>query len=272
MPASQSKILANLLIACISTQNSWSRAWMRNPPENCASKKKFRGANRLVLTLVAARNHWSGNRWGTEAQWSKRGFFVPRGTNPTRVLSMVEAGPMDTVCLRYGVKRVTMIRPHEEFAAVQVGDDDTWNATPPDLAGVIEFVSGAFAGAVSLSVPPAEVRSSEVATRDERWSSYIVRSALRMTIETEMLPLMDERMTDPDIVNLAAEIGMAFVLNDHGMIPERLNDQPTVRRWCALMVARPEVAMYCGGLAQHTIDRIAAAAVTTETIAAAKAA
>lgn len=254
-----SRIVANMFLTAIATQHSWSRVWMRGPAVNCVSKKVFRGANRLTLTLMAAKNGWSGNRWGTDAQWLRKGFAIPRGTESTRILSMVEAKEGDTVCLHYGVKRIAMIRPHDEFCGIQVGDDDTWTHVEPDVSGVLNMVNGAFDG-IRLSVPPmANTKSNEVATRDERYCSHLVRAALRLTIESQMLFNMPEEMTDPDIVNLAAEIGTAFVLNDCGMVAERLRDQPTVRRWSALLVGKPEVAIFAAGLAEHAIDRMKSA-------------
>src|SRR4051794_29201499 len=119
------KIITSLLITSLANTPSWSRAWMRAPATNCASKKGFRGANRLVLTLTSAHRGWNGNVWGTEAQWNKKGFRLPKGTMPTRILSMVEAKPEDTICLMYGAKRITLVRPHDDFAAIQVGDDDS---------------------------------------------------------------------------------------------------------------------------------------------------
>lgn len=256
----QSRTLADLLITSIATPSSWSRAWMRGPAINCASKKAFRGMNRLTLTLTAARNGWSGNRWGTEAQWTKKGFPVPRGTVSTRVLSMVEAAPEDTVCLHYGVKRINMVRPHDEFAAIQVGDDDSWVQRPADLNGVARLVAGAFGNVVSMSVPDmGTVKATENATAEERWSSHFVRAALRLTIETKLLGFLPDEMSSPDIIGLAVEIGTAFVLNDYGMIPDRLRDQPTVRRWSAMLVGNPEVAAFAAGLAQHAIDAMKAA-------------
>lgn len=263
-----SRVIASLLMTAIATQSSWSRAWMRGPAINCVSKKPFRGANRLVLTLTAAQNGWLNSRWGTDAQWEKKGFSVPRGTRPTRILSMIEATAADTVCLHYGAKRITMIKPHDEYAAIQAGDDDTWNPMPPNMSGVIDLVGNAFGGRFSASVPDLSViKSSEVATRDERYCSHLSRAALRLTVESQMLPLLPEDMTDPDIINLAAEIGTALILNDHGMVPERLRDQPTVRRWGALMVGKPEVAMYAAGLAEHAIDAMKATAAAETRVA-----
>lgn len=174
---------------------------------------------------------------------------------------------MDTVCMRYGVKRIAMVRPHDEYAGVQVGDDDTWHATAPDLAGVVGQVSRAFGGHVSMTVPDMSlIRSSEVATADERYASHLTRAALRLTIESRLLPLMPESMCDPDIVSLSCEIGVAFILNDHGMVPERLRDQATIRRWSALLVGRPEVSLYAAGLAQHGIDAMTTAAAPATTV------
>jgi hypothetical protein len=257
-----SRTVAANLMTSIATRSSWSRAWMRSPAVNCLSKKPFRGINRLTLTLAAAREGWNCNRWGTDAQWSKKGFTVPRGTPATRILSMVEATTADTVYLRYGAKRITMVKPHDEFAAIQAGDDDTWHQIQPDMARVIDLVGAAFGGRFSLSVPDlSEIKSNDVATKNEQYCSHLCRAALRLTIETQMLPLLPEDMTDPDIIGLAAEIGTAFLLNDCGMVPERIRDQPTVRRWSALMIGQSEVAVFAAGLAQHAIDRMSAAAV-----------
>ena len=252
-----SKSVAANFMTSIATQASWSRAWMRGPAVNCVSKKAFRGVNRLTLTLTAARNGWSGNRWGTDAQWLRRSFAVPRGTPATRILSMVEAGPEDTVCLQYGAKRITMVRPHDEYCGIQVGDDDTWTQTAPNLSGVIDLVAGAFGTGIRLSVPDlGSVKSNEIATGDERYASHLTRAALRLVIESHLLPLLPEEMTDPDVINLAAEIGTAFVLSDFGMVAERLRDQPTVRRWSAMLIGKPEVIVSAAGLAQHAIDRM----------------
>ena len=214
----------------------------------------------MTLTLTAASKGWQGNFWGTEAQWNKRGFPVRTGTPPTHVLSMVEATPQDTVALVYGVKRITLIRHHDEYAAIQVGDDDSWIQTRPNVTGIMDLVGGAFGG-VKMSVPDrSAINSSEIASQDERWSSHLARAALRMMIETGLLPMMPEEMTDPDIIGLAVEIGTAYILNDNGLCPERIRDQATVRRWSALLVARPELSVYCAGLAQHAIDAMTAQA------------
>lgn len=76
--------ITNKIIAAIEAgAGAWRMPWHKGAtlhlPENCDTKKRYRGGNIVSLWITAMDRGYSSNQWGTYKQWQGRGAQVRQG-------------------------------------------------------------------------------------------------------------------------------------------------------------------------------------------------
>ncbi len=269
MTTQQDKKIAFSLSHALERPENWCRFWMRGRAINCASRKPFRGLNRLSLTAVSYANDWQSNTWGTATQWKKRRFDVPRHAEAVAVYSMVEAKEGDTILLRYGAKAVNMVVRNDEYAGIQVGDDDSYTPLPLNPHALEELIRSAvpvydtdgdsYCTDKLVAVPAlAYFKGTSTTTAIEKRCSVLARRGLEYVIRNHLHLTAEQH--DSLIVALAGEIGAGFLCQDFGMVPERSDAKRLIRDIRERLGTHPDIAIQAAGMAQHAIDWCAEAA------------
>lgn len=279
--------VTNQIIAAIEAgRGTHTFPWQRvsGPPENIASRRRYRGINTLLLWLTGQAQGYATPHWATFKQWQELGHPVMKGEKATTVVFWKQLGRGDDTASDdtpgRGQGRPFVARAYFVFNAAQVQGYTAPTITP--LSGATRNAAAeAFFASLPLTVHHGGGQAFYQPATDtvvlppyadfKDANGYYATRGHESVHATGAPHRLDRNLSGRfgthayACEELVAELGAAFLCADLGLSAEpRLDHAGYIESWLKVLKGDSRAIFAAAGLAQAAVDWLHASRAAAE--------